>query len=339
MLRKKLNVSPSESIDDHLNNLMSDKNNIESNFSNVTKENLPDWYDEKLFKLGQDYYNRNVLSLSAAALSGLITVLTIPTTLDILVFTKRSGCPRTAYKRYFETVLHIYALYTSDIDDPNSRFWKSLNTIRWKHSTNSKIAGERNVGYITQRDMALTQFGFIGYALLEPHKLGLTNEKESREGLNHFWRVIGYMIDISNKVNICRDTEEETTELCRKLRDQVFTKWIADKSEQFTQMIDALLEGFWYIDIALDKDAMLYFWHDLNGLTYEKPLSLYSKLNYLYRQSVIFILGVPIIGQLVRTGFNNYLKLNYWFLERWPIMAWIKFGKEDSKINLYPITT
>lgn len=44
-------MSPSESIDDHLNNLMSDKNNIVSNFSNVTKENLPDWYDEKLFKL------------------------------------------------------------------------------------------------------------------------------------------------------------------------------------------------------------------------------------------------------------------------------------------------
>lgn len=79
------------------------------------------------------------------------------------------------------------------------------------------------------------------------------------------------------RVNICRDTEEETTELCRKLQDQVFTKWIANKSEQFTQMIDALLEGFWYIDVALDKDAMMYFWYDLNGLTCKYSISLLAE--------------------------------------------------------------
>ncbi|CAD6215453.1 GSCOCG00011194001-RA-CDS [Cotesia congregata] len=335
MLRKKRE----ENLDQRLEDLLTDKSFIQSNYSNVSKENLPDWYDEKLFKQGQDYFSRNVLSMSAAALTGLITVLTIPTTLDILVFTKRSGCPRTAYRRYFETILHIYSLYTSDIDDPKSRFWKSLNTIRWKHSTNSKVAGENGVGFISQRDMALTQFGFIGYALLQPDKLGLTNDKAGREGLNHFWRVIGFMIDISNNVNICRESEEQTTEFCRKLLERVFTKWMTDTPKHFNKMIDAMLEGLWYVDVVLDADAMMYFWYDLNGLTYNKPLSWYSKFNYAYRKSIIFILGVPFIGQLVRVGFNNYLKLTYWFLERWPVIAWLKFGSEDSRINLYPIST
>ena len=42
-------------------------------------------------------------------------------------------------------------------------------------------------------------FGFIGYALVFPERLSLTNTEDNRKGLNHFWRVIGYLLGISNK--------------------------------------------------------------------------------------------------------------------------------------------
>lgn len=69
------------------------------------------------------------------------------------------------------------------------------------------------------------------------------------------------------RANICRESEEETTEFCRKLLDRVFTKWMTDTPKQFNKMIDAMLEGLWYVDVALDADAMMHFWYDLNGLT------------------------------------------------------------------------
>lgn len=79
------------------------------------------------------------------------------------------------------------------------RWWKSLNTIRYKHSTNSRKSAISDIGEISQRDMVLTQFGFIGYALIAPDKLGLTNEPHGREGLNHFWKVVGHLLGISER--------------------------------------------------------------------------------------------------------------------------------------------
>lgn len=74
------------------------------------------------------------------------------------------------------------------------RWWKSLNTIRWKHATTSRRSGK-----IHHHDMAITQFGFMGYVLLMPEKFGLTNEPNERKGFNHFWRVTGHVLGISDK--------------------------------------------------------------------------------------------------------------------------------------------
>lgn len=46
----------------------------------------------------------------------------------------------------------------------NYRSWKSLAAVRKRHICTSKHAEHAGVGYISQRDMALTQFGFIGYS-------------------------------------------------------------------------------------------------------------------------------------------------------------------------------
>lgn len=55
----------------------------------------------------------------------------------------------------------------------HARSWKSLEAVRKGHLMASKYADKNKSGFISQRDMALTQFGFMGFILLKPHKLGI----------------------------------------------------------------------------------------------------------------------------------------------------------------------
>lgn len=80
-----------------------------------------------------------------------------------------------------------------------NRFYKSLNIIRWKHSITSRRSLDSNEGGILQKDMVLTQFGFIGYILIVPEVIALTNKKEEREAINHFWRVVGHLLGIPDR--------------------------------------------------------------------------------------------------------------------------------------------
>jgi len=68
-----------------------------------------------------------------------------------------------------------------------------------KHKINSKNSKNANVGEIYQRDMAFTQFAFIGYVFIAAKSIGLRIKPKEKEALNHFWRVIGYMLGIPDQ--------------------------------------------------------------------------------------------------------------------------------------------
>ncbi|XP_015119365.1 uncharacterized protein LOC107042720 [Diachasma alloeum] len=334
--KQHINDAQPLTVDQHFSDLMSDTSVIDETPKEFRRDELPDWYDGELFKAGQNYIARNLMGVVASSAAGILAVLVIPSILRILVWTKKSGTPCTAFTRYLETILHAHNLYVSDIDDPNSRFWKSINVIRYMHSTSSRRCRNAGIGEITHRDMVLTQFGFMGYALIAPEKLGLTNEKEGREGINHFWRVVGHAIGISDNLNICRKNEVETTDLCKRLVNEVFRPRMKNFPENFPKMADALLDGMWYINPTLNHDAMMSFWYDLSGLTYEKPLGFVSTFSYVYNSCTMYLMATPYIGFFVRSGFNYSLTFNYWLLEHWQILAWIRFGKQQSKIHLCP---
>lgn len=63
----------------------------------------------------------------------------------------------------------------------------------------SKASKNANVGNIYQRDMAFTQFAFVGYVFIAAKSIGLHNKSEKEEAFNHFWRVIGYMLGIPDR--------------------------------------------------------------------------------------------------------------------------------------------
>lgn len=142
--------------------------------------------------------------------------------------------------------------------------------------------------------MALTQFGFLGYALLEPKKLSLTNEPEEREALNHFWRVLGSCLGISDKMNICRKNEVETTALCRRLLDEIFAKHMKEHPANFDHMSSVLVDGLWTIDVTLNADAIMYLWYKLSGV--ECELTFF--LNDVFRKVLFEIFCKRIHSQM-----------------------------------------
>jgi hypothetical protein len=72
------------------------------------KPELPSFYDEKRFRLGQQIFNNNIFSMMIAKLSGLVSLLAISTILNVIMFTKKSSTPCLAYRRYAETILHTF---------------------------------------------------------------------------------------------------------------------------------------------------------------------------------------------------------------------------------------
>lgn len=59
----------------------------------------------------------------AGKMAGLICVLSVSSILNVLVYTKQSSTPTTAYKRYLATVLHTFTWYDTDTElKPGSRW-------------------------------------------------------------------------------------------------------------------------------------------------------------------------------------------------------------------------
>jgi hypothetical protein len=71
---------------------------------------------------GQQYFRKNYFALFVAKLCGLITILAIPSILRVLMLTRQSSEPLTAFRRYAATLTHMLEWYEGDLLEPTSRY-------------------------------------------------------------------------------------------------------------------------------------------------------------------------------------------------------------------------
>lgn len=136
--------------------------------------------------------------MMSAMYFGLLSIIAIPSILKILIHTKRSSSTVTAYHRYIRTVFNVLYWFREDFTK-NSKAWKSIEYVRKMHSIASSSARDGNVGIISQKDMAITQFGFIGFTVLFKEKLSISCTQEEMEDLCHFWRALGHMMGLKDE--------------------------------------------------------------------------------------------------------------------------------------------
>ncbi|KAH9634872.1 hypothetical protein HF086_004562 [Spodoptera exigua] len=119
---------------------------------------LPKWFDEEKFNKGRRFYLDNCFAMSSSMLLGLVAVFSIPSILRILVGTRRSNSVYTAYRRYLSTLLHTISWFENELK-PGSISWKSLYAVRSRHLRAGLASKIKGMGVVSQRDLALTQFG------------------------------------------------------------------------------------------------------------------------------------------------------------------------------------
>ncbi|XP_047538023.1 uncharacterized protein LOC125071717 [Vanessa atalanta] len=244
---------------------------------------IPEWFDEKQFNKARRFYWDNCFQFTASMLLGLVAVFAIPSILRVLVGSRRSSSTYTAYKRYLSTLLHTVSWFENELK-PGSTSWKSLLAVRNRHVRASLAANVKGQGIVSQRDLALTQFGFIGLSLLKTDSFGIRQMEDGDwEAYNHFWRVIGHAIGIEDRYNICRARAEQTRLVCRALLERVFAPSLERVPEYFEHMARVMLDGMWSVNPTVHVDAMLYWTRYLC----EVPGFVYTESDRIHLQSRI----------------------------------------------------
>lgn len=68
------------------------------------------------------------------------------------------------------------------------------------HNSASNQSSNKLKIRITQKDMALTQFGFMGFGLVRSKMVGVHEASEDEwQAFIHVWRVVGYMLGLEER--------------------------------------------------------------------------------------------------------------------------------------------
>lgn len=302
------------------------------NFHNC--DTLPPFYDEELFKRGQKFFYKHLFAMFFAKCLGLIAVLSVPSVLKILMFTKMSSSELTAYKRYVATIMHMKVWYDSDFK-PGSKLWRSIADVRSRHNSASNRSCSAGMHRITQKDMTITQFGFVGISVCRSKMLGIHNATDEEwKAFIHVWRVIGYLMGIEDRFNLCDGTLEETRERCNILMEQVFRPYIEQKDENFINMSRYMVNGLRCINIILKFETIMYYLHilsqdennnkKLQSTCYSLNSSQKSNLNLL--ATVVHMLSWDWFRI-----FQNYCHiLTLWLMKVFPLLAAYQFGISNA---------
>ncbi|KAL0269259.1 UNVERIFIED_CONTAM: hypothetical protein PYX00_007064 [Menopon gallinae] len=293
---------------------------------------LPEWFDKEKFKRGQKFFADNYYALFVSKLCGLLVTLSMPRVLKILMMTQRSSKPHTAFKRYFSTISHMLLWYNGDILDKNSWAFKSLTEVYTKHAAANKRGLNEKTGSLSQSSLALTQFGFMGFGVLMPHKLGIViDDPKDLEGFIHFWRTIGYLIGVDDRYNICRGNVEETRELCRRMLEEIFWPLLKTPSKDFTEMTTALLHGMWAIIPFIDVEGFMSFTYSLAGLEVNPFSNWYSSGIYNFQKFIHeTLLTNWFFGRIARIFLNFEMWLAVLITSKFPFLAHLSLGMPIS---------
>lgn len=143
-------------------------------------------------------FSENFFAILYGMYCGLLAILAIPSILNILVHTNKSSTDMTAYKRYIQTIYHTLAWFRNDLK-PGTKAWRSLDAVRKLHFSASRSAKNAKIGIISQKDMAITQYGFIGFTIHAQKQTGVYCTREEMEDYCHFWKVLGHIIGVKDE--------------------------------------------------------------------------------------------------------------------------------------------
>lgn len=119
------------------------------------------------------------------------------------------------------------------------------------HVTINKRSTKEGIGIISQKDMAVTQFLFMGFQILLPNDFGVVGSYEQFEAFNHLWRLIGYLLGTEDRFNCCGETLEETRSRLQSILEDMLSPALKDPFPAYTSFSRTTFDGLWHFDPTL----------------------------------------------------------------------------------------
>ncbi|XP_015794617.1 uncharacterized protein LOC107371145 [Tetranychus urticae] len=241
----------------------------------------PKWFDQKLFDLGKHLGQKYFFSCFFGHLCGVYILVQIPSIYETLLTTGNSRTISTLFKRYLSTLNHVKSWYDGDVWDPKSPAYESVAAVRKIHKLVSKRVNEgRKEGVdkvaISQFDMFLTLWGFVGNTYLHPKETGFPDEPGNMKAWLHFWRVIGYLMGVDDKYNICDDDDmDRTGSMMQVVWDQEYKPLLINRDpsvEKGKIMCDSIIESMRAILPILSTPGFIKYFHEMHCV--ESPVEL-----------------------------------------------------------------
>jgi len=293
--------------------------NLQTLNSKIDQQNT----NSSLARSGRKFFRGNFFSIFVSMLSGLLSLMYVNSIVTVLSFTKKSHTPVLAFRRYLGTLLHIIRWY-EDFDQMKA----SLKTVRLQHrNAAAKFGQARGSGHIgiSQFDMVVTQWGFIGPLLLFPRKLGISDcDSEGLEGMVHMMYLVGLELGIKDELNLCKGGLNKARENSREIFQHVIQPAFKDnmKDEECSSMASSLLAGVNILNPFIDPTAFHKFTLELFLVQDEmgegEALSGYSTVIKSTMDLVFHhLLHLPFLGEFVRMLGNFLMRLDVFLASDW----------------------
>ncbi|KAF0312756.1 hypothetical protein FJT64_001747 [Amphibalanus amphitrite] len=140
----------------------------------------------------------------------------------------------------------------------------------------------RPTRFLSQLDMVLTQWFFVGLVVLHPEKFGLAHlTDDDLVCFVHLWRSIGHRLGVAERHNLCVGSLTQVRALCLQLERRVLVPQLRHPDRCWLGLTHALFDGLGTVFRQCHHDVFLYYiLHDVLGL--EVP-RLYGTLSWLTR--------------------------------------------------------
>lgn len=255
-----------------------------------------------------------------SSLVGLSYLVQLPTILAPLLYTKKSENVCALFSRYLDTLLHVRHWHTTDIFDPQTEGYKSLASVRSMHIHINKVmnatAAQRatptklapNV-WVSQYDMVVTQWAFLGLMMMHPKACGLyhVTEDELYEVV-YCWRVVSYFIGIDDKFSLWMDNYEKTKQLCSLIFDEVYRPVLEkqDRNSVGSKMAEDIFKSMASVLGPFTAQVANKYWFYILGIDIEVSLGTWYE-TFLYNLLLLTFGGV-LKFNIIYSMFNWYLE-------------------------------
>lgn len=328
---------------------------MRSNTDQPSFSTKPTWYNEDLFKNAQSVYRRHFMGVNFAHLSGLLLLVRVDSIYRTLSSTGNSDTVSKLFRRYYRTLRHVKTWYEGDIFDQNSDAHRSLLIVRGMHNkvsvkfnnqdhnrktlsaieqhemdtknNNTQQQHNNELVHISQFDIMITQFAFVGLIVTRGKNMGLIDDFNRRdvESVLHFWRVIGFYLGASEKLNLCSYELKDIVGLCEAIIEVEYRDSIRKNPIDAPPGIMSvnIVRSLKFIPMLTIYGIMRYLYellgHGIEEIEHKR--NWYSNLSY----TLIKLVMSRLLGYKPLRSFNNGLtrlsvylvgKVEDWFSDR-----------------------